>query len=394
MNTKPSFFKTACEEPFRIFFPPGLLVGIGGVMLWPLYFAGVHQFYPGTMHARLMIEGCLGAFVFGFLGTAGPRLTDTAHFSATELRWFLGLWVAVIASHIAERYWLGDTMFLVLLGSFVFRMGSRFLSSTELPPPGFALVGLGFVNGIVGTAMLVTSELGYLNARLAMLGSTMLNEIFVLFLVLGVGSFLLPRFLQVPIKSPLGESRSIPPSWKARAKLALLAGAVMTGLFGADVFLDYPRATALGRFAVATAYLLSQVPLHRSKAPRVTITRCLHLSTVLTVAGLLFPAIWPMQRVAGLHIIFIGGFALITFTVATRVVLGHGGFGHLFFKPLPFLFGTTLLLLSSMVLRIGGDFAAGIRGGTLSLASYLWMAGAALWAWRVLPKVRMTDTES
>ena len=68
-------------EPFRIFFPAGILIGIAGVALWPAYYAGLVVTYPGTGHARLMIEGFMASFIIGFLGTAGPRITTTSPFS-------------------------------------------------------------------------------------------------------------------------------------------------------------------------------------------------------------------------------------------------------------------------------------------------------------------------
>src|SRR5947207_3239512 len=62
------------REPFRLFFPEGVLAGILGVMLWPLYFTGLTTFYPGQAHARIMAYGLFGGFIFGFLGTAMPRM--------------------------------------------------------------------------------------------------------------------------------------------------------------------------------------------------------------------------------------------------------------------------------------------------------------------------------
>jgi uncharacterized protein involved in response to NO len=43
-----------------------------GAALWPPFYAGRLTFYPNLTHARLMIECFGGAFVTGFLGTAGP----------------------------------------------------------------------------------------------------------------------------------------------------------------------------------------------------------------------------------------------------------------------------------------------------------------------------------
>ena len=55
-------------EPFRIFFPLGLLLGAIGVALWPLFVWHAIAFYPAQAHVRLMIEGLMGSFIIGFLG--------------------------------------------------------------------------------------------------------------------------------------------------------------------------------------------------------------------------------------------------------------------------------------------------------------------------------------
>ena len=59
-----------CKEPFRVFFPEGILAGVIGVSLWPMYVFKVTLLYPGEAHARIMACGLFGAFIFGFLGTA------------------------------------------------------------------------------------------------------------------------------------------------------------------------------------------------------------------------------------------------------------------------------------------------------------------------------------
>ena len=61
-------------EPFRLFFPAGLLWSLIGVLLWPLFYAGELSFHPGIAHARLMIQGFGGALVLGFLGIVWPLL--------------------------------------------------------------------------------------------------------------------------------------------------------------------------------------------------------------------------------------------------------------------------------------------------------------------------------
>jgi hypothetical protein len=161
--------------------------------------------------------------------------------------------------------------------------------------------------------------------------------------------------------------------------------------FVIEAFTGWLRSAAMLRFAVVAALIFSQVPFHRS-AVKATLARCLKASLVLLLLGVAFPAIWPMQRVAGLHVVFIGGVTLATFAVATRVVFGHSRQSSRFEMRLPFLLGTALLLVAAIGLRVWGDVALASRGSMLSQASYLWMVAAGLWSWCVLPSVRVPDS--
>ncbi|MHA3774373.1 NnrS family protein [Verrucomicrobiota bacterium sgz303538] len=392
-SSKPSFWSMAAAEPFRIFFPLGVLAGISGVSLWPLFFSGIHHsFYPGVMHARLMIEGFMGAFIVGFLGTAAPRLTGTPTLSGTELSTLLALFITTVATHISERYLVADFIFLGLLLTFAVLMGSRFRQRDDLPPPSFVLVAFGFLNAIAGTVLLIASGRSDGAPQAAILGNLLLYQGFVLYLVLGIGGFLLPRFLQLP-QPAFPESRTPSAEWLRHAGVALAAGALLLTSLVLEVFSPWFRSAAVLRFGTAAAFLFWQIPFLRSE-PGLTIIRCLKLSLVLLIFGLAFPGFWPAQRVAGLHLVFIGGFTLITFTVATRVVLGHSGQSHRFTTRLSFLVATAVLLLLAAVLRVVGDFTLSVRGSLLSYASYLWILAAAVWGWRVLPSVRRPDTES
>jgi uncharacterized protein involved in response to NO len=392
--SRPSFFAMCCEEPFRIFFPIGVLVGISGVSLWPLYFSGLHKFYPGVMHARMMIEGFMGAFIIGFLGTAGPRLTGTPPFARWELGLLLTLHAVAVGMHIGHLHFEADIVFLALLLVFAGRMAWRFSNRRDMPPPSFVLVGFGFLNAIAGTVLLIAGAMGDGNPRCGMLGGILLYQGFVTYLVLGIGGFLLPRFLNLPPRGDFPESRTPAGGWMPRAVFALAIGAVLLGTYVAEVFTPMTRVAGLVRCAAAAVFLLSEIPAHRSVVPWLTITNCLRVALAMIVLGLLFPVLWPAQRVAGLHVVFISGFTLVTFTVATRVVLGHSGFGHLFTSRLPFLIATAILLIAGMALRVAGDFALGWRGPLMDAASYLWMLAAALWGWRVLPKVRIAEPEA
>lgn len=387
---RPTFFERCCEEPFRLFFPMGVLFGLSGVSLWPLYFTGLHKFYPGIMHARLMVDGFLGCFVVGFLGTAGPRLTGTPHFSPRELRTWVALLLAAVAAQIAERSDIGDAIFLVLLVGFAARMGWRLTHRTDLPPPGFVLVGFGFLNAMAGTLLLFIGEFGKGHPSATLLGSLLLYQGWVLYLVLGIGGFLLPRFFAVSADSAENALSGMSRAWKWRAMVALAVGIVLLGSFLVEAFLFAPKVAGAMRFLASGVFLATEIPLYRSAGRPVTIARTLRVALVLLLLGLLFPVLWPWQRVAGLHLVFIGGFTLIIFAVATRVILGHSGHGDLLQQKLPSLGAAALLVILAALFRVLGDFFPLTRGHLLDTASYLWMVAAGLWGWRILPKVRMT----
>jgi uncharacterized protein involved in response to NO len=188
--------KTFYQEPFRIFFPAGILLGIAGVSLWPLYYAGLIEAYPATAHARLMIEGFMASFIIAFLGTAGPRITSTSPFSRSEVVAILTLDLLAAGLHFGDSHRAGDALFVCCIALFVFSIGKRFVRRKDSPSPNFVLVALGLVSGIAGAALLAYSETAQYS-RAYQFGSVLLNEVFVLLPVLGVAPFFIRRFLGV-----------------------------------------------------------------------------------------------------------------------------------------------------------------------------------------------------
>ena len=145
-------FAQMCREPFRIFFPTGALLGLVGISLWILYYGGAGVPYPNVAHARLMIEGMMASFIFGFLGTAGPRLTSAPHFSFAEVATLFTLDLLAAGAHAFEAHRFGDLCFLVCLLVFVVMLLKRFRRRADNPPPNFVLVAVGLLCGIAGVA--------------------------------------------------------------------------------------------------------------------------------------------------------------------------------------------------------------------------------------------------
>jgi uncharacterized protein involved in response to NO len=222
----------------------------------------------------------------------------------------------------------------------------------------------------------------------------LLYQGFVLCLVLGVGAFLLPRILQLPSSVELPDTRELSPAWKCRAAFAAGVGVMLLASFFIEVFALAPRVAGVMRFLAAGAFLAVEIPAHLGATGAAGVTRGIRLALVFLLLGLFFPVFWPWQRVAGLHLVFIGGFTLMAFAVATRVVLGHSGHSSLLSRPVVSLQGAALLLVVAAVFRVIGDFDLVARGHLLSVASYLWMIAAALWGWAVLPKVQIAEPET
>jgi uncharacterized protein involved in response to NO len=379
--------RVICQEPFRIFFPAGIALGIIGVTLWPLYYLGGAIAYPNIAHARLMIEGFMASFIFGFLGTAGPRLTSTPRFTLVELGAVFTLDLLAAGLHIGAAHRAGDFCFLICLLMFATALATRFRARRDVPPPNFVLVGLGIVSGIVGAALVAVWETA-LYSRAYQFGSALLNECFVLLPVLGVAPFFIRRLLDLPAPD-LPESRSLPPEWKGRALFAGMIGLAIIASFWIDV-LNQPKTGGWLRVAAIGFYVFRQLPFKGDAS----LANCLRIGLLLILIGFLVIALAPMYRINALHIIFITGFNLIVFTVATRVVFGHSGNLALLHKRLWFFILTTALLFLAMISRFTADLAPKVRVMHLVGAAICWLVGTLIWLARVIPKITMIETET
>lgn len=124
------------KDPYRIFFPLGLLSAFIGVLSWVPFALGYTQNYPGTEHPHLMIGGFLYVFALGFLMTAIPRFTETAPARFWELLCQAGIILLMISTGTASLLspqWREPSLLLQIV-SLVFLVlfcVPRFLSKKE-----------------------------------------------------------------------------------------------------------------------------------------------------------------------------------------------------------------------------------------------------------------------
>jgi uncharacterized protein involved in response to NO len=393
LSEKRIELKDLGQEPFRVFFPEAVLAGILGVGLWPIYFAKLTSFYPGQGHARIMADGLFGGFIFGFLGTAMPRLLSAPTLGTPNVLMMLILHLAMILAFAAQKIFLGDCIFLTLLCFFVVLMIRRARHRKDTPPPGFILVGLAFLCSVLGAVLAVLQPwLGEEGAYWVALQSRLSYQAFVLLPILGIGPFILPRFFGLTSAHAFHETLVPSSVWKRKAFLALASGLLIVASFFIELS-GFLRAGHLLRFATILFYLLIEFPFRQ--APRLTNTlgASLWMAFAALISGFLFIALFPEFRVALLHLTLIGGFAVITFTVATRVLFGHSGnLGKLKTRNWWLLIAVAMMLFG-MATRISGDFWPKITASHYIYGAIIWIAAVLLWSWHALPKVLRVEQE-
>jgi uncharacterized protein involved in response to NO len=374
------------QEPFRIFFPAGALLGLVGVSLWMLYYLGAGVSYPNVAHARLMIEGLMASFIFGFLGTAGPRLTSAPHFSLAEIAIVFTFDLLAAGAHTGGAHRLGDICFVLCLSLFARMLLKRFQRRKDNPPPNFILVALGILSGIIGAALVAWSEEAQYSIAYQS-GSALLNECFVLLPILGVAPFFIGRLLDLP-RSDLPESRAFSSEWKRHAAFNAVIGIAIIASFLIETA-GPSRAAAWIRVTGIAFYLAARMPWRG----RTFLADYLRAGLLFILAGFTMIALWPNYRIGSLHTVFITGFNLIVFTVATRVVLGHSGNLERLKTRLWFFIFMSGLFFFAMASRVTADLSPHARVIHLLAAALCWLAASIIWIIKVLPKVTITEEE-
>lgn len=384
------------SEPFRLMFPAGVAAGVLGVALWPMYALKVLPFYPGLAHARVMIGGFFGAMIIGFLGTAGPRMLGVRHLSPGALAGLFALWASGVCAALVNALALADALALVTFVTGFSLAAVRFRARDDLPPPGFAMVIVGLLSGATGTFcnLLVGLDTGWLPAPhvFTALGRLLFYQAFILLPILGVAPFFFPRFggLSNP-QATSPEARVPNRTYLIRALIAAGCGAALVATYVVEA-LGGPLAGSIIRFTIAASFVLWQIPL---KYPRNvgTLGRIIQFAVLMLLAGLLLPGLFPTYRLAMLHLLFIGGFNLITLCVANWVIFAHSGIIHRARGRLRYGLWMLGLVCLALATRISADFLLDNRLSHLTYAALAWILGIGIWAWNVVPRVFKADTD-
>jgi len=364
------------REPYRIFFPLGFALTWAGVLHWALVAVGVLDGYHAVFHSIVQIQGFLMCFAVGFLFTAIPRRTQTSAPAGWQI---IACVLCPIGTAISAWYevWAVSQLFWFVLVSilvgFVLR---RFLATDagRSPPASFVWVPISLATGVIGSLLTaMRGILGHEGIALHDFGRLLVTQGMFVGLVLGIGGMVIPL---------LTRGESAPDSSEANRgarALHVLAALSLIGTFA----LENWQSSELGYAtrAIVTALVLV-FGCHAYRRPTRTGWHrwIVWLSPWCMPIGYTLAALDPVRQQAGLHVVFIGCFAMLTLTVGLHVTLAHGFAKELVFgRPwqVPVYAG---LLLVAIMFRGLAHYDRGNMMLWLGLAATAFLLGTLFWA--------------
>jgi uncharacterized protein involved in response to NO len=271
----------------------------------------------------------------------------------TVCAWF-ELWA------LAQAFWLA--LLAVVIG-----FALRRFKEGDVPPSFIWVIGA-LAMGVAGA---VLAGYGAATERMWLhdIGRGLVLQGVMTGLILGVGGFLIPAIC-----------RAAPPGRLPRS-IHLVLGA----LFIASFFLEADEiraAFALRAAAVALALIPSAKLWLRPRLPGLH-RRLVWIAAWMMPIGYAFVAALPQYRRIGLHLIFIGCFALLTLSVSVHVVLSHGGqAGMLDGAPRP-LRAVAGLLALALACRMLVDLDPARFTLWLGIAAASFLCATLFWGWLV-----------
>jgi uncharacterized protein involved in response to NO len=362
-------------EPFRLFFPLGVLFAWLGVSHWVLYGTGVRATYSCELHGSLQMQAFLMSFAIGFLFTALPRRTRSAPPSPVEMGLMVGALLLTAGGALAERWWIAQLGYAAAFATLLQFAVRRFLgrAAGRRPPAAFVLVPIAVAQGLAGAACIAAASLQVVRPEAMALGKLLVNQGVFLCLVMGVGSLILPLIGGAPPPPDLGSS----PRETRKAIAYATAGFAVIASFALETA-GWSRGGPLLRALTVAATLGIGAAAWRPPGRRGLHRRIVWLSVWMIPVGLLVSAAWPAYRVPALHILFIGGFGLMAFAVATHVSIGHLDLQHLSTPRSPVIVAVTAGFLLALAGRLAAD-ASDSYFDHLAWAAGLWLLASGIW---------------
>lgn len=364
------------SEPFRIFFPLGIIACLFGLALWPLHYFGWWPLYPALQHPRILIFGFGVAFVIGFLGTAWPRFLESRAINRSEVLLLAGFWTVSQLAYVQGSIGLGDILISATLFLLLVLLSLRFRrNQSPVLPPGFTLA---FLSVCLGLGVVIAWSLGWhlkspqSDLLLRLLG----YQAFLILPLLGVGSYLFPRIL--------GEKGV---DSKRRAFTVWISALVLVVSIFVEVYVS-ARAGNLLRLAAIVGWSAGVLPMIFRFRLSGTRPWAIQTGLLLLGAGFLFRAIWTHEIFAFEHFLFLGGFSQLILLVAERVIDGHCGEEGVVKPVSPRWRWFVWLIVLTAATRATADLVPSTRNSHHIYAAVMLIGILVFWFVRLLPRLR------
>jgi uncharacterized protein involved in response to NO len=383
---RDAWWATLPSNPFRLFFPAGLLFGVIGVGHWVLWSAGWNIPNVALVHASLQAQGFLASFVIGFLMTAFPRFTGTWPAARLELAVMFAALFSFFIALLRHDWIAAQLFFLAAMLDLAFFAGRRVRHRNKPLPSSFLLMGFGVLHAVLGPLFIIISRFGAADFALFSTGRQMVQVGFLLCMVLGVTGKLAP-FLLGYTDDPVADAGRQARFSSGKAAL-VFHGLTGSGLL-ASFFIDNvnPHIGAGLRAVLTTLHLVSFARIARPLKKKTTLMLFFHISTWMVPLGLWVAFLWPAFRIAALHIMFLVGFSLMIFSFGMLIVLSHSGKAAALNSRLIPMKATGTLVLVALISRFLAEVIPSQYRLLIHLSSGLWVLAALTWGCYTLPKI-------
>ncbi len=376
------------REPYRVFFPLGVVLAWAGVSHWLAHAAGLLADYRPVFHAVTQIQGFMSCFAVGFLFTMLPRRTGSGPPAPWQMFACMGAVAVTTLASWGGRWALSQVAWLVLAFTVIGFAVSRFLSgsSRRKPPNAFVWIPAAFLMGIAGSVM--TGAYGALGPDyfwVHNVGRGLILQGMFTGLVMGVGSLAIP--LMTRSKPPADGAASRRDYLERGANLA--AAILLAASFVIEAQLSLQLGLAIRAVVSLTVLVLAAGILNAPTQPGRNRWIVWGAAWMLPL-GYAMAAAFPHHYKAGLHVVFLGGFALLAFAVSTQVILGHGGYKHEMAGRPWQVAAMAGLVLAAMVPRALMEFDPSRFFLWLGASASLFLAATIIWVVFLVPKILAT----
>lgn len=368
MNTEQSNKSDSFDvEPYRILFPIGILCSFVGILLWIFVQFRMISFYPNFAHGNLMYFGFMWAFIAGFLMTAIPKMTST--FTATIAEVSIAILLCMLQLTLNLRNEILPSSYLVIFQQLflIYFITRRFTKAKKMPFASILFIPAALLISLAGS--LIYSFNADRSVLLLLSG-----EAFILNLILGLGSRLIPVISRLP--------NALMPNQASQEPLQFFNTLVLVVMFNLTFItqlLGFENFSLFSRTLIITYVLFKNFSILTKPVKWTAVGVGLKISTALLPLGTLLSAPYFGSPLAGLHVLYIGGFVLVTLLISTRVVLAHGGESLDYEVSSKRVMTFTACLVSASILR----YSAGYQVTSLSVQIAIVLFIVSIGAWSV-----------